>query len=127
VHDAVLILTLNLQRLLLPLILILPLSGHGMPCPRRDSRCQILAGDFVFAFAVAAAHFRAPSVVRQSPNPTATKPYDRVIVIFRNSAIRSESGGCVLNKPENNCPADNGCTMHNAEVDCGISMGIFLL
>ena len=28
----------------------------------------------------------------------------RVIVIFRNSAIRSESGGCVLNNPENNCP-----------------------
>jgi len=47
--------------------------------------------------------------------------------MFRNSAIRSESGGCVLNNPENNCPAVNGCTIISAEVDGEISIGIFLL
>src|SRR5271155_6285471 len=62
-----------------------------------------------------------------SPKNAATISYVRVIVIFRNSAIRSDSGGCVLNNPENNVPAESGCTIIKAEVEGGKFIGIFLL
>ena len=48
----------------------------------------------------------------------------RVIVMLRNTAMRSESGGCVLNKLEKSSRAVSGCTMQSAEVDGEISMGI---
>src|SRR5579863_9828922 len=51
----------------------------------------------------------------------------RVMVMLRRTAIRSESGGCVLNSPENTCPALNGATMNNEAVAGGTSMGIRLL
>jgi len=51
----------------------------------------------------------------------------RVTVILRNSAMRSASGGWVLNKPERIWRGENGATMQSAAVVEGISMGIFLL
>ena len=93
-------------------------EGRGFRCYATDCTAPLVACEF--AFGVAALNDHAPNIA-------ATKPYDRVIVIFRNSAIRSESGGCVLKSPENNCPADSGCTIINAEVEGGTFIGIFLL
>ena len=63
----------------------------------------------------------------RASNIAVTNVQERVIVMFRNSAIRSDNGGCVLKSPANNCPADSGCTIINAEVDAGTFIGIFLL
>ena len=41
--------------------------------------------------------------------------------------MRSESGGCVLNKPENTWPAVSGATMNSDAVAGGTSIGIRLL
>ena len=51
----------------------------------------------------------------------------RVMVMLCNLAMRSERGGCVLNKLERNCPPERGATIHRAEVDGEMSMGIRLL
>jgi hypothetical protein len=40
-----------------------------------------------------------------------------ITVISRKAAIRSSSGGCVLNSDENVPLPKSGFTMHNAEVD----------
>jgi hypothetical protein len=49
------------------------------------------------------------------------------MVMLRRTAIRSESGGCVLNNPENIWPALNGATMNSEAVAGDTSMGIRLL
>jgi hypothetical protein len=51
----------------------------------------------------------------------------RVTVMLRRTAIRSEIGGCVLNKPENTWPALKGATMNKEAVAGETSMGIRLL
>jgi len=51
----------------------------------------------------------------------------RVMVIFLSTAMRSESGGCVLNSPENTCPALSGATMNNDAVVGETFMGILAL
>ena len=50
-----------------------------------------------------------------------------VTVMPRRTAIRSESGGCVLNNPENTWPALRGATMKSDAVVGDTSMGIRLL
>jgi len=48
-----------------------------------------------------------------------------VMVISRSAAIRCSSGGCVLNSELHIDPRPNiGFTMHNADVVCGILLGI---
>ena len=51
----------------------------------------------------------------------------RLIVMLRNSAMRSARGGCVLNSPERNWPGANGATIQRAAVDRGIFDGILWL
>lgn len=51
----------------------------------------------------------------------------RVIVILRSAAMRSASGGCVLNRRENICPAESGATMQSADVDGEMFIGMRLL
>src|ERR1700730_9551036 len=50
-----------------------------------------------------------------------------VTVMLRRTAIRSASGGCVLNRPVNTCPALNGATMNREAVAGETSIGILLL
>jgi hypothetical protein len=48
-----------------------------------------------------------------------------VMVISRSAAIRCSSGGCVLNSELHiDLRPNSGFTMHNADVVCGILLGI---
>ncbi len=59
--------------------------------------------------------------------PNDVKPFYRTMVICRRAAIRSLSGGCVLNMPEKIWPGLSGLTMYSEEFAGETSMGMRLL